>query len=44
MCIVKKFGIKIVVIYFEVDVRSMYVCLVDEVYCVGGNLLSELYL
>lgn len=44
MWMVKKMGIKIVVIFLEVDRNVFYVCYVDEVVCVGLLFLVEFYL
>lgn len=41
--ICKKMGIKIVVIYSDVDVSFVYVKMVDEVVCVGLVFISKSY-
>lgn len=44
VCVCCEMGIKLVVVYLIVDVDVMYVCMVDEVICIGLFFLGVFYL
>lgn len=44
ICVCCEMGIVLVVVYFIVDIDVMYVCMVDELVCIGLFLFMDSYL